>query len=148
MKTTLTPNFTLEELCYSQTAAKYNISNVPTQQSICNLAAIAHHILQPLRDWWGKPIKIGSGYRCKTLNSHPDIKGVWNSQHVLGEAVDICIDGDLVKGRKWFEWIRDHCEYDQLIWEHNSKTGSWWIHVSYCANGKNSKEVINHLEKK
>jgi hypothetical protein len=93
-----------------------------------------------------EPIKIGSGYRCAKLNKA--VGGVGNSQHTKGEAADLCIDGDLKKGRKWFEWIRDHCQFDQLIWEKNPKTGNYWVHVSYRADGQNRKQVINEMLKK
>lgn len=145
MKTPLTPNFCLEELCYSATAAKQHIANTPTTQAICNLAAVAHKILQPLREWWGKPINIGSGYRSTLLNKA--VGGVANSQHLLGEAVDICIDGDKAKGKKWFDYIEQNLPFDQLIWEHNPKTGSYWIHVSFRADGNNRHKVVRLLIK-
>ena len=53
----------------------------------------------------------------------------------------------MVKGRRWFTWIQSHCDFDQLIWEHD-KNGVYWVHVSYCADGKNRKQVINNLLKK
>jgi hypothetical protein len=67
-----------------------------------------------------------------------------------GQAVDLCIDGDLKKGKKWFAYIRDHLPFDQLIWEHNPKTGAYWVHVSfvYPDFGKNRRKVIDLLEKK
>jgi hypothetical protein len=74
------------------------------------------------------------------------VGGVSNSQHMKGEAADLCIDGDLQKGKRWFEWIKSHCEFDQLIMEHNSK-GTYWVHVSYRCDGKNRKQVINSLLK-
>jgi hypothetical protein len=102
--------------------------------------------LQPLRNWWGKEVKIGSGYRSLALNRA--VGGVSNSQHMKGEAVDLCIDGDIEKGKSWFQYIKQHCEFDQLIWEHNPKTGSYWVHVSYNAFGKNRHQVIDNLLKK
>ena len=145
MVTYISKNFTLEELCASETAKAKDIRNNPGQTDIINLCALVHNVLQPLRNWWGRPIKIGSGFRSLALNKA--VGGVSNSQHMRGEAVDLCIDGDMAKGRKWFEWIKTHCEYDQLIWEHNAKS-SYWVHVSYRADGKNRKQVINNLLKK
>ena len=140
----ISKNFTLEELCASATAKAKGIRNVPGQTDIINLCALVHQVLQPLRDAMGTAIKIGSGYRSLALNKA--VGGVSNSHHMRGEAADLCIDGDLTKGRKWFEWIKTHCEYDQLIWEHNAK-GSYWVHVSYRADGKNRRQVINNLLK-
>lgn len=144
MATRLSKNFTLEELCASQTAKDKDIRNVPSTQQVCNLAALVHHVLQPLREAMGEAIKIGSGFRCQALNRA--VGGVTNSQHMNGEAADLCIDGDKVKGRKWFTWIQSHCDFDQLIWEHNAK-GSYWVHVSYRADGKNRRQVIGDLLK-
>lgn len=145
MATQISKNFTLEELCASATAKAKGIRNNPGQTDIINLCALVHQVLQPLREAMREPIKIGSGFRSLALNKA--VGGVSNSQHMRGEAADLCIDGDMAKGRKWFEWIKSHCEFDQLIWEHNAK-GSCWVHVSYRADGKNRRQVINNLLKK
>ena len=145
MATRISKNFTLDELLASTTAKQQHIINAPGIVEVCNLCALVHHVLQPLRDAMQEPIKIGSGYRCTRLNKA--VGGVGNSQHTKGEAADLCIDGDLKKGRKWFEWIKTHCEFDQIIWEHNSK-GNYWVHVSFRAGGQNRKQVINEMLKK
>lgn len=146
MVTYISKNFTLEELCASTTATAKGIRNNPGQTDIINLCALVHKVLQPLRDAMGQPIKIGSGFRSLALNQA--VGGVSNSQHMRGEAADLCIDGDIQKGKRWFEWIKTHCEFDQLIWEKNPKTGNYWVHVSYRADGKNRKKVTNILLKK
>lgn len=145
MPTRISKNFTLDELTASATAKQMHIINAPGVDEVCNLCALVHHVLQPLRDAMGESIKIGSGYRCPQLNKA--VGGVPNSQHIKGEAADLCIDGDKAKGRKWITWIMDHCDFDQLIWEHNSK-GTYWVHVSYRADGKNRRQVIDNLLKK
>ena len=145
MATIISKNFTLEELRDSATAKKLGIINAPGVDEVCAMCALVHNVLQPLRDAMGEPIKIGSGYRCTKLNTA--VGGVTNSQHTKGQAADLCIDGDMKKGRRWFNWIRDNCEFDQLILEHNAK-GSYWVHVSYRPDGKNRKQVINDLLKK
>ena len=146
MATYISKNFTFEELTASATAKAKGIRNNPGQTDIINLCALVHRVLQPLRDAMGQPIKIGSGFRSLALNMA--VGGVSNSQHMRGEAADLCIDGDIEKGKRWFEWIKTHCEFDQLIWEKNPRTGSYWVHVSYRADGKNRKQVINNLIKK
>lgn len=145
MATYISKNFTLEELTASATAKAKGIRNVPGQTDIINLCALVHNVLQPLRNWWGRPIKIGSGFRSLALNNA--VGGVRNSQHMRGEAADLCIEGDLKQGREWFNWIKNHCDFDQLIWEHNSKD-SYWVHVSHRADGKNRRQVITNLLKK
>ena len=146
MATRISKNFTLDELRDSATAKKLGIINAPGVDEVCALCALVHHVLQPLRDAMREPIKIGSGYRCTRLNKA--VGGVGTSQHIKGEAADLCIDGNIEKGRKWFEWIKKHCEFDQLIWEKNPKTGSYWVHVSYRSDGKNRKQTIDGLLKK
>ena len=145
MSTRISKNFTLDELTASETAKKRRIINAPGVDEVCNLCALVHHVLQPLRDAMNEPIKIGSGYRCPQLNAA--VGGVSTSQHIQGEAADLCIDGDKEKCKRWFVWIMNHCDFDQLILEHNSK-GSYWVHVSYRADGKNRRQVIQDLLKK
>ena len=145
MATRISKNFTLEELTASATAKSKGIRNNPGQTDVVNLCGLVHNVLQPLRKWWGKEVKIGSGYRSLALNQA--VGGVKNSQHMRGEAADLCIDGDLTKGKQWFNWIKTHCEFDQLIWEKNPKTGSYWIHVSFRCDGLNRNQVINNLLK-
>lgn len=147
MAMNITMHFTLDELCASQTAKARGIQNKPGIPEIINLVYLTAYVLQPLRDAMQEPIKIGSGYRCPALNRA--VGGVANSQHMKGQAADLCIDGDLKKGKRWFEWIRQHCQFDQLIWEHNAK-GSYWVHVSYVHPpfGRNRRQVIDNLLKR
>ena len=145
MPTRISKNFTLEELRDSATAKKLGIINAPGVDEVCALCALVHHVLQPLRDWANEPVNISSGYRCTKLNNA--VGGVSNSQHTKGEAADLCIDGDMIKGKRWFEWIKTHCDFDQLIMEHNA-AGTYWVHVSYRADGKNRRQVISDLLKK
>ena len=146
MNTPVTMHFTIEELYASDTAKKKGINNKPNLQQMINLVYLAAYVLEPLRVAMNEPIKIGSGFRCAALNKA--VGGAWNSQHTKGQAADLCIDGDIKKGRKWFEYIRKNLPFDQLIWERNPKTGSYWVHVSYRADGTNRKQVIDNLEKK
>ena len=100
----ISKNFTLEEMTASATAKARGISNNPGQTDIVNLCGLVHNVLQPLRNWWGKEVKIGSGYRSLALNRA--VGGVSNSQHMKGEAADLCIDGDIQKGKSWFQYIK------------------------------------------
>ena len=148
MNTPVTMHFTIEELYASATAKAKCINNKPNTQQMINLIYLASYVLEPLRVAMNEPIKIGSGFRSKELNKA--VGGVSNSQHMKGQAADLCIDGDLKKGRKWFNYIKDHLPFDQLIWEKNPKTGSCWVHVSfvYYDFGKNRRQVIDGLLKK
>ena len=147
MNTNVTMHFTMEELYASATATAKGINNKPSVQQMINLVYLTAYVLEPLRVAMGEPIKIGSGFRCQQLNKA--VGGVYNSQHMKGQAADLCIDGDIQKGRKWFNYIKNHLPFDQLIWEHNSK-GTYWVHVSFVFPdfGKNRHKVIDDLLKK
>ena len=147
MNTPVTMHFTIEELYTSSKAKELGIDNKPTTQKMINLVYLAAYVLEPLRVAMNEPIKISSGYRCEKLNKA--VGGVYNSQHLKGQAADLCIDGDIEKGRRWFNYIKDHLLFDQLIWEHNA-AGVYWVHVSFVFPdfGKNRKNVINDLKKR
>ena len=147
MNTPVTMHFTIEEMYASATAKAKGIDNKPNVQQMINLVYLCAYVLEPLRVAMNEPIKIGSGFRCQKLNKA--VGGVYNSQHMKGQAADLCIDGDIEKGRRWFNYIKDHLPFDQLIMEHNSK-GSYWVHVSfvYPDFGKNRRQVITNLLKK
>ena len=147
MKVPVTMHFTIEELFASATAKAKGIDNTPNVQQMINLVYLAAYVLEPLRMAMDEPIKIGSGFRCQKLNKA--VGGVYNSQHLKGQAADLCIDGDLEKGKRWFNYIKDHLPFDQLIWEHNAK-GTYWVHVSFVFPdfGKNRHQVIDNLLKK
>lgn len=148
MNTPVTMHFTIEELYASKTAKKDDINNKPSTQQMINLVYLAAYVLEPLRVAMNEPIKISSGFRCYDLNKA--VGGVYNSQHLKGQAADLCIDGDIEKGRRWFNYIKDNLLFDQLIWEKNPKTGSCWVHVSFVFPdfGKNRKNVIDGLVKR
>jgi hypothetical protein len=131
----------------SDTAKRLGIDNKPSTQKMINLVYLCAHVLEPLRVAMNEPIKIGSGYRCEKLNKA--VGGVYNSQHLKGQAADIDIQGDMAFGKKIFDYIRDHLPFDQLIWEHTA-SGTYWVHVSYVFPdfGKNRRKVINNLKKK
>ena len=147
MNIPVTMHFTIQELYASATAKAKGIDNTPNIQQMINLVYLAAYVLEPLRMAMDEPIKIGSGFRCQKLNKA--VGGVYNSQHMKGQAADLCIDGDLEKGKRWFNYIKDHLPFDQLIWEHNAK-GTYWVHVSFVFPdfGKNRHQVIDNLLKK
>jgi zinc D-Ala-D-Ala carboxypeptidase len=80
----LTKNFTLEEMTKSETALRYDIDNTPNEQEISAMKLLAEKVLQPVRDHFGKGVKVNSGFR------HPDVNqkvgGSRNSDHIRGQA--------------------------------------------------------------
>ena len=147
MNTPVTMHFTIEELYASDTAKRLGINNKPSVQQMINLVYLAANVLEPLRVAMGEPIPIGSGFRCQQLNKA--VGGVYNSQHLKGQAADLCIGGDIEKGKRWFNWIKTHLKYDQLIWEH-SRSGTYWVHVSFVHPdlGRNRMQAIDNLLKR
>ena len=147
MNTPVTMHFSIEEIYASDTAKRLGIDNTPSVQKMIHLVYLAAYVLEPLRVAMNRPIHISSGYRCEKLNKA--VGGVYNSQHLKGQAVDIDIEGDMEFGKKVFNYIKDHLPFDQLIWEHN-KSGTYWVHVSFVFPdfGRNRKQVIGNLLKK
>ena len=146
----LSKNFTYEELCHSSVAERKGLRNRPKTKEeesvvIENLKALCMEVLQPLRDYLGKPVVISSGYRSEEVNKA--VGGVKRSQHLMGEAADIHVENtkQLIV---IMHFIMDNCDFDQLIWEKNSKTGTQWVHVSYKREGGNRNMVSGTLKMK
>lgn len=119
--------FTLQELTKSYSAVKYGIDNTPSQVVVQNLNALVDNLLDPIREAWGAPIIVSSGYRCPALNKR--IGGVANSQHLYGQAADIKTVSDTREDNKrLYEMIKSmNLPVDQCINEHDFD----WIHISY-----------------
>ncbi len=126
--------FSIKEMTKSNTATAKGIDNTPDQTITDNLTKLIEAVLDPLREWYGKPIIVNSGYRCEALNKA--IGGAKSSQHMLGEAADITV-GSKEENEKLFDYIKDNLEFDQLINESNFS----WVHVSY-REGRLRKQVL------
>jgi zinc D-Ala-D-Ala carboxypeptidase len=120
------------------------MDNTPGEKEIGNLKVLCEKVLQPVRDHFGKGVKVNSGFR------HPDVNqkvgGSRTSDHTRGQASDIEIPG--VPNAELAEWIRDNLEYRQLILEFYTPgvPDSGWVHVSYVAED-NKKEVLTATRK-
>lgn len=132
-------HFTMNEMTRSATAKRYGINNSPSPQVMKSLTNLVEKILDPLRERWGAPIIVDSGYRCQRLNKI--VGGASSSQHLLGEAADIHTLSDRPEdNKKLFQLIANmNLPYDQLIDEY----GYNWIHVSY---GPRNRHKILHLK--
>lgn len=128
--------FTIKELCQSTTADRKGIDNRCSNEITANLTALVDNVLDPLREWYGKPVSVNSGYRCPALNKA--VKGSATSQHMTGQAADIDT-GDRQQNKLLFEYIHKHLPFDQLIDESHFA----WVHVSYRADGKNRNQVLS-----
>ena len=130
--------FTIRELTQSATAQRKGIDNTPDSKVRANLTALVANLLDPLREKWGKPIIVTSGYRCQKLNRA--VGGASKSQHLYGEAADIkAVGGKPSDNKKLFELVQSSgLPFDQLIDEY----GYQWVHVSF-REGRNRKQVLH-----
>ena len=143
--------FTISELTASATALREGIDNRPSKCAYHLLHVLVDQLLDPIREAWGEPIVVSSGYRCKELNAL--VGGVKNSHHILGCAADITAPllspqggrigsamseylplggGREGANRKLFKLIQQmqqsgQIRFTQLIWEGDGR----WIHISY-----------------
>jgi len=128
----LSKNLDLSEVTRSESAKRHGISNQPTPEHIENFKLLAEKIFEPIRNHFGVPIRISSGYRSKELNAK--IGGSSSSQHCKGQAIDIDQDGTSITNRQVFDFIKDNLPFDQLIYEFGDDQNPSWIHVSYNKN--------------
>lgn len=125
----------------SRTATRLGLSNSPNEEHVKNMQALAENIFQPLRDYFGVPIHISSGYRSEALNNA--IGGSKSSQHCKGEAMDIDRDGySQPNNAQIFEYIKNNLDFDQMIWEFGTQQNPEWVHVSHKRDGKNRAELL------
>ena len=137
----LSNNLSVKEVTKSNTAKRFGIDNRPTIEHLQNLKAIALNIFQPTRDYFKKPIYVSSGYRSKALNKK--IGGSKKSQHSKGQALDL--DAHTFGGltnKELFDFISEHLEFDQIIWEFGTYEEPDWVHVSYVSEGINRGESL------
>lgn len=128
-------------MVYSATAERLKLDNTPNEKEKANLVRLVLEILQPVRDKWGRPIVVTSGFRSEAVNKA--VGGARNSQHRLGEAADIKI-GSKSQNKALFNFILDmvnkgEIKVGQLIDEY----GYSWVHVSLPREGKPNNQVLH-----
>ena len=140
----LSKNLSLAEVTKSVTASRLGIKNEPDEWTVQNLRAIAESIFQPLRNAFGTPIFVSSGYRSEDLNVA--IGGSKRSKHIQGRALDLDADvfGGCTNG-EIFRYILNNLEFDQLIWEFGDEDNPDWVHVSYVRDGLNRGRCLKAL---
>ena len=128
-------HFTISELLKSNTALKHKLWNGAPKEAEENLRALVDEVLDPLREAYGKPIRVNSGYRCPRLNNL--VGGSPNSQHMRGEAADIQpVDGNEADLEVLAQFLIASGKFDQLI------LYPTFIHVSYRRFGWNRKQIL------
>ena len=134
----LSANFSLHELTKSETALRMGFDNSPDDEATENLRLLCEKVLQPVRDHFGKGVKVNSAYRSPESNAA--VGGSKTSDHCKGMAADIEIPG--VANAELAQWIMDNLDYTQLILEFYTPgiPDSGWCHISYdAANLKNQE---------
>ena len=131
--------FSIEELTQSATAKRLGIDNTPSDNIKKNLTLFINTVLDPIREDWGGPISVSSGYRCPELNAK--VGGAKTSGHLYGYCADLQVKGGMKKIRELanfiFEWMKDHkMKFDELLFEHSG--GVTWLH--FCWIGKDGKQ--------
>jgi zinc D-Ala-D-Ala carboxypeptidase len=135
----LSKSFTLNELTKSQEATRLGIDNTPNEEHILNLKLLCENILQPIRDFYGMPLSVSSGYRsaalCEAIGSSS------KSQHTKGQAADFEIFG--VANKDLADFVVKNLDYDQCILEfwNENEPNSGWVHCSFNASG-NRKQFL------
>ena len=131
----ITKNFGWAEMERSSTAVRLGIDNRVPEKYRENMERLCKEVLQPIRDAWGNPIVISSGYRCPRLNKA--VGGAANSQHAFGSAADIhTVENTLTENKKLWDVIitlatTGKIKCRQIIWEYGKKgVGMKWVHVS------------------
>lgn len=120
----------------------YNVDNTPNETQLNAMKLVAVNCFEPMRQHYGKPMKINSFFRSQNVNQL--VKGSSTSQHVKGEAIDTTT-GNKIDNKAVFEWARHNIEFDQLIYEFGDESGPDWIHVSFSAT-RNRKQVLKAIK--
>jgi hypothetical protein len=130
--------FSIKELCKSSTAKKLNIDNTPSDEIKKNLTVLVEECLDPIREEFGNPIMVTSGYRCSQLND--TCGGSPTSEHKTGFAADIDTSDN---SRLWEVITSGDFKWTQLINEYPDESGEpSWIHISYNPDNLKCEKLI------
>ena len=129
-----------KEGVYSNTAIRRGIDNTPNKEQLKNMELLAEKIFEPLRVHIGGPIKINSFFRSPELNTA--IGGSATSQHCKGQAIDIDDTFGRMTNAEMYHWIKEHLDFDQMIWEFGDDDNPDWVHVSYVSPEGNRNRCL------
>ena len=136
----ISKHISYKEGVYSITATRRGIDNTPNDEQLDNMKLIADNVFEPLRQWVGGPIKINSFFRCPELNKA--IGGSGKSQHCHGQAIDIDDTFGRATNAEMYHFIKEHLDFDQLIWEFGDSDNPNWVHVSYVSKQDNRNRCL------
>ena len=127
------------EAIRSNTARRLGLGNIPSSAQVYNMKVLCEKVFEPVRQCFKQPIRISSMFRGVELNKA--VKGSSRSQHCKGEAMDIQGTNGVTNAELYY-FIRDHLDFDQLIWEYGNDTEPAWVHVSYTDSKPNRKQTL------
>ena len=136
----ISKHISYKEGVYSNTATRRGINNTPNDEQLNNMETVAEEIFEPLRAYVNGPIKINSFFRCPELNKA--IGGSSKSQHCKGQAIDIDDTFGYMTNAEMYYFIKEHLDFDQIIWEFGSDDNPDWVHISYVSPGKNRNRCL------
>ena len=141
----LSNHVSLAEFCHSDTAKRRGIDNtIKDPAHLASAKLLCEKVFEPIREHFGVPIHISSGYRSAALNRA--VKGSASSQHCRAEAMDIDADRyGKVTNKEIFDYIREHLDWDQMIWEFGNDSQPDWVHVSFKATG-NRRQILKAIK--
>ncbi len=130
----ISKHISADEATKSITAIRLKIDNSPSEEVLKNMEAVANNCFEPLREWYGKPIKVNSFYRSKELNKA--VGGSATSDHMIGASIDMDA-GSRAENKKLFDWCKANLKFKQLINEYDYS----WVHISFL-EGRNNNQVL------
>ena len=129
-----------KEAVYSNTATRRGIENTPDEEQLSNMRLTANEVFEPLRVYVNGPIKINSFFRSQKLNTA--IGGASKSQHCKGQAIDLDDTFGVMTNADMYKFIKEHLDFDQIIWEFGDDENPAWVHVSYVSPEKNRRRCL------
>ena len=129
-----------KEGVYSNTALRRGIDNIPDDEQLTNMKLLSEKVFEPLRSYVNGPIKINSFFRSVDLNKA--IGGSSKSQHCKGQAIDLDDTFKRSTNAEMYEFIKEHLDFDQLIWEFGDDNNPNWVHVSYVSAKENRNRCL------
>ncbi len=139
----ISTHISYKEAIRSDTATRNRIRNEPDEIQLAAMKEVAKKVFEPLRIHFNEPIRVNSFFRSVALNKR--IGGSGTSQHCKGEAIDIDATNG-VNNKQLFDYIKEHLEFDQLIWEFGTDKNPDWVHVSYRSPQFNRKMILKAVE--
>lgn len=134
--TKISEHISYYEATFSATAVRNGLKNEPNEEQLECMKLVAEKCFEPIRNWYGKPIKVNSFFRSKELNDF--VNGSDSSQHCKGQAIDMSA-GSREENMKLYEWAKGNLIFDQLIYEYGDSTGPDWVHISYKTTGNRNQ---------